>query len=83
MVRFKTRKAIESKYGNAPGPIKLAHDLGVSLPTAYDLLGDGTSRERISLVLINKLCAGLGILPGDLFEYVTDRKPRARTEATS
>jgi putative transcriptional regulator len=74
MVLFRIAKLLRERGTTAYALSKAA---GIPRSTAYRL-ARGRSLKRFDTRTIDKLCAALGCLPGDLFEYIPDKLPRRR-----
>ncbi len=64
-------------------PYRLARETGLTVPTAYRLADPTLQFGRFTSDTLDRLCAALGVQPGELLEWVPDRRPgRARATST-
>lgn len=75
MIRLKTKELIAERYDETPNTLDFAHELGVSMPTAYSIL-KGEIRTSITIDLLNKLCHMLDAQPGEILEHIPDEGGR-------
>jgi DNA-binding Xre family transcriptional regulator len=62
-------------------PYRLSRETGLTVPTAYRLADPDIAFGRFTADTLDRLCAALGVQPGELLEWVPDqpaRVPRAR-----
>jgi putative transcriptional regulator len=60
-------------------PYRLARETGLTVPTAYRLADDSMRFGRFTADTLDRLCAALGVQPGDLLEWIPDASARAKT----
>lgn len=64
-------------------PYRLARETGLTVPTAYRLADPNLRFGRFTADTLDRMCAALGVQPGDLLEWVPEfvapRKPKAAT----
>jgi DNA-binding Xre family transcriptional regulator len=59
-------------------PYRLARETGLTVPTAYRLADATMSFGRFTADTLDRLCAALGVQPGDLLEWIPDAEVRRR-----
>ena len=79
MIRFHLARILERKGWT---PYRLARETGLTVPTAYRLADPALRFGRFTADTLDRLCAALDVQPGELLEWVPERKPR-RERATS
>ena len=57
-------------------PYRLSQETGLTVPTAYRLADPDMEFGRFTADTLDRLCAALGVQPGELLEWVPDRKRR-------
>lgn len=75
-VRFRLAEVLEERKDDFPSQAELARQSGVSTVTINAIVKGRT--DGIKLDTLNQLCVALDCTPGDLIEYVPDRKPGKR-----
>ena len=62
-------------------PYRLAQETGLTVPTAYRLADPNLRFGRFTADTLDRMCAALGVQPGDLLQWVPElvarRKPKA------
>ena len=61
-------------------PYRLSRETGLTVPTAYRLADPDIAFGRFTADTLDRLCAALGVQPGELLEWVPDQ-PSARRSA--
>jgi DNA-binding Xre family transcriptional regulator len=56
-------------------PYRLARETGLTVPTAYRLADPDLIFGRFTADTLARLCAALGVQPGDLLEWVPEKRP--------
>ena len=59
-------------------PYRLSRETGLTVPTAYRLADPDIEFGRFTADTLDRLCAALGVQPGELLEWVPDQ-PTTRT----
>ncbi|MEP6691659.1 MAG: helix-turn-helix transcriptional regulator [Gemmatimonadaceae bacterium] len=62
-------------------PYRLARETGLTVPTAYRLADPEQRFGRFTADTLDKLCAALGVQPGDLLEWIIEAPSRSRGAA--
>ena len=57
-------------------PYRLSQETGLTVPTAYRLADPDMEFGRFTADTLNRLCATLAVQPGDLLEWVPDKRRR-------
>ena len=73
--------AIIKRQGRTPNP--LSQETGLTVPAAYRLADPDLQFGRFTADTLDRLCAALGVQPGDLLEWVPDsprRRPRPKAK---
>ena len=70
-VRFRLDKILKAR-GNNLSQSELSRRSGLSLTTINAIVLNKST--QVSLATLDSLCAVLGVAPGDLFEWVPDKK---------
>jgi DNA-binding Xre family transcriptional regulator len=73
MIRLKVAEALERKGWTA---YRLAREAKLTVPVAYRLAGSQRPMQRLDLETLDAVCAALGVQPGELLEWVPERKRR-------
>ena len=73
MIRFHLASILERKGWT---PYRLARETGLTIPTAYRLADPELRFGRFTADTLNRLCAVLDVQPGDLLEWVPEKKQR-------
>ena len=71
MIRLRVADVLEQRGWTA---YRLAREAKISMPVAYRLAKRYGNFRRLDLVTLDVLCQTLSVQPGDLLEYVPDRK---------
>ena len=83
MIRFHLAAVLKRKGWT---PYRLAQETGLTVPTAYRLADPALRFGRFTADTLDRLCAALGVQPGELLEWVpdrSDRRPGARDRAAA
>ncbi len=56
-------------------PYRLAQETGLTVPTAYRLANPALRFGRFTADTIERLCTALEVQPGELLQWVPDKKP--------
>ena len=75
MLRFHLAAILKEKGWT---PYRLAQETGLTVPTAYRLADPALRFGRFTSDTLERLCAALDVQPGDLLEWVPERKTRRR-----
>lgn len=70
MIRFRINEVLDRKDWSG---YRLAQESGLNQSVIWKIVG-GKAR-RLDVDTLNALCAALGCQPGDLLEFVPDKKP--------
>jgi DNA-binding Xre family transcriptional regulator len=73
MIRLKVAALLKARGLTA---YQLAKDTSLTEPRAYRLAAEDGAFERLEHDAINELCAFFDVQPGDLLEWVPDKKRR-------
>jgi DNA-binding Xre family transcriptional regulator len=73
LVRFHLAAILERKGWT---PYRLARETGLTVPTAYRLADPEVQFGRFTADTLDRLCAALGVQPGELLEWVPDKNRR-------
>lgn len=57
-------------------PYRLSQETGLTVPTAYRLADPEMEFGRFTADTLDRLCATLAVQPGDLLEWVPDKRRR-------
>jgi DNA-binding Xre family transcriptional regulator len=57
-------------------PYRLARETGLTVPTAYRLADPELAFGRFTADTLARLCAALDVQPGDLLEWVPEKRRR-------
>ena len=79
MIRFHLARILERKGWT---PYRLARETGLTVPTAYRLADPTLQFGRFTAATLDRLCAALEVQPGELLEWVPERKQRGRATST-
>ncbi len=74
MLQFRLSAILQS-------PCRLSQETGLSAPTCYRLANPDQRFGRFTADTLDRLCAALGVQPGDLPEWVPEQHDRARPRA--
>jgi putative transcriptional regulator len=58
-------------------PYRLSQQTGLTVPTAYRLADPDIEFGRFTVDTLDRLCAVLEVQPGELLEWVPDKRRRA------
>ena len=72
MIRFHLAEILDGKGWT---PYRLARETGLTVPTAYRLADPDLVFGRFTADTLDRLCSALGVQPGDLLEWVPEKKP--------
>jgi DNA-binding Xre family transcriptional regulator len=75
LIRFHLAAILERKGWT---PYRLARVTGLTVPTAYRLADPEVQFGRFTADTLDRLCAALGVQPGELLEWVPEKKRRQR-----
>lgn len=75
MIRFRLAEVLQAKGWT---PYRLSQVTGLSAPTAYRLADPQKEFGRFTVDTLDRLCTALEVQPGDLMEWVPDRRSRKR-----
>jgi putative transcriptional regulator len=73
MIRFRLAEILKRKGWT---PYRLSQVTGLTAPTAYRLANARLEFGRFTADTLDRLCAALDVQPGELLEWVPDRKRR-------
>jgi putative transcriptional regulator len=73
LIRFHLAALLERKGWT---PYRLARETGLTVPTAYRLADRTIRFGRFTAETLDRICAALDVQPGELLEWVPDRKRR-------
>jgi putative transcriptional regulator len=73
VIRFQLASVLKQRGWT---PYRLSQETGLTVPTAYRLADPGMEFGRFTVDTLDRLCAALEVQPGDLLEWVPDRKRR-------
>ena len=73
MIRFRLADTMKRKGWT---PYHLSQVTGLTVPTAYRLADSRLQFGRFTADTLDRLCAALGVQPGDLLQWVPDKKRR-------
>lgn len=73
LIRFNLTTILERKGWT---PYRLARVTGLTVPTAYRLADPSLQFGRFTADTLDRLCAALDVQPGDLLEWVPDKRRR-------
>ena len=73
MIRLKVAKLLRERGWTA---YQLAKESGISIPVAYRLADPEGGFRRLDVETLDALCRTFKIQPGELLEWVSDRKRR-------
>ena len=76
MIRFHLAEILERKGWT---PYRLARETGLTVPTAYRLADPDLIFGRFTADTLDRLCSALGVQPGDLLEWVPEKRPTRNT----
>ena len=77
MIRLRLAKVLADRGWT---PYRLAQETGLTVPTAYRLADVSLRFGRFTADTLDRLCAALGVQPGDLLEWVPETVARRKTE---
>jgi putative transcriptional regulator len=78
VIRFHLASILRRK---AWTPYRLARETGLTVPTAYRLADPQLQFGRFTADTLERLCAALDVQPGDLLEWVPEKRATARLRA--
>lgn len=61
----------------------LGKGAGLNYPTVHRMSRSGATFRRLDADTLNRLCEFLGVQPGELLEFIPDRKQRAENSVTN
>lgn len=73
MIRFRLAAILKRRGWT---PYRLSQLTGLTAPTAYRLADPDLIFGRFTADTLDRLCAALDVQPGDLLEYVPEKKRR-------
>jgi DNA-binding Xre family transcriptional regulator len=73
LIRFHLAAILERKGWT---PYRLARVTGLTVPTAYRLADPELQFGRFTADTLDRLCAALGVQPGELLEWVPEKRSR-------
>lgn len=73
MIRFHLAAVLKRKGWT---PYRLSQATGLTVPTAYRLADPGLQFGRFTADTLDRLCEALDVQPGELLEWVPDKKRR-------
>ena len=73
MVRLRVRESLRERGWTA---YRLAKEAGRTIPVAYRLAAPGGQFRRLDVNTLDALCRTLGVQPGELLEWVPEKKGR-------
>ena len=76
MIRFRLAELLKQKGWT---PYRLSQVTGLTVPTAYRLADPELEFGRFTTDTLDRLCAALDAQPGDLLEWVPEKKQKRRT----
>ena len=76
MIRFRLAETLKRKGWT---PYRLSQVTGLTVPTAYRLADPDLRFGRFTADTLDRLCAALGVQPGDLLTWAPETKKRRRT----
>jgi DNA-binding Xre family transcriptional regulator len=72
VIRFHLAAILDQKGWT---PYRLARKTGLTVPTAYRLADPKLVFGRFTADTLDRLCSVLAVQPGELLEWVPDRRP--------
>ena len=75
MIRFRLAETLKRKGWT---PYRLSQVTGLTVPTAYRLADPDLRFGRFTADTLDRLCAALGVQPGDLLTWAPGTKKRRR-----
>lgn len=75
MIRFRLAVVLKQKGWT---PYRLSQVTGLTAPTTYRLANPELQFGRFTADTLDRLCAALDVQPGDLLQWVPDKKKRRR-----
>ena len=73
MIRFHLAAVLKRKGWT---PYRLSRETGLTVPTAYRLADPDIAFGRFTADTLDRLCAALGVQPGELLGWVPDQSAR-------
>ena len=73
LIRFHLAAILQRKGWT---PYRLARETGLTVPTAYRLADREVEFGRFTADTLDRLCAALDVQPGELLEWVPEKKRR-------
>jgi len=73
LIRFHLAAILERRGWT---PYRLARETGLTVPTAYRLADRELQFGRFTADTLDRLCAALDVQPGELLEWVPEKKRR-------
>ena len=73
MIRFQLASVLKRRGWT---PYRLSQETGLTVPTAYRLADPDMEFGRFTVDTLDRLCAALEVQPGELLEWVPDKKRR-------
>ena len=74
MIRFHLAAVLKRKGWT---PYRLSQQTGLTVPTAYRLADPEIEFGRFTVDTLDRLCAALDVQPGELLEWVPDKRRRS------
>ena len=74
MIRFHLAAVLKRKGWT---PYRLSQQTGLTVPTAYRLADPKIEFGRFTVDTLDRLCAALDVQPGELLEWVPDKRRRS------
>jgi putative transcriptional regulator len=71
VIRFRLASVLKQKGWT---PYRLSQATGLTVPTAYRLADPDMVFGRFTVDTLDRLCVALDVQPGDLLEWVPDKK---------
>lgn len=75
MIRFRLAEVLKAKGWT---PYRLSLLTGLTAPTCYRLADPKMEFGRFTVDTLDRLCAALEVQPGELLEFVPDRRKASR-----
>lgn len=75
MIRFHLATVLKRKGWT---PYRLSQETGLTVPTAYRLADPEMEFGRFTADTLDRLCIALDVQPGELLEWVPEKKGRRR-----
>jgi putative transcriptional regulator len=78
VIRFNLAAILQRKGWT---PYRLARETGLTVPTAYRLADPELQFGRFTVDTLDRICAALDVQPGDLLEWVPEKRRRRTMSA--